>query len=65
MKKIEYKTIKVDTSAHIFSSKKLNEIDTELNELGKEGWDLVGVVPILRVGATHYGYYTFKRELKR
>ncbi len=56
MKKWEYKT----------SQSKLT--DTELNRLGKEGWELVSHTAVVAshfLGASDFKqYYVFKRELK-
>ena len=64
----EYKIVKYDASAfslghHPSSSDEL-EMQSDFNDLGEDGWDLVGVVTIdVAPGKTERCVYTFKREL--
>ncbi|WP_313383986.1 DUF4177 domain-containing protein [Chishuiella sp.] len=41
----------------------LKEIDKTLNEMGKEGWELISVQDFSQMGTISYFHYTFKREI--
>jgi hypothetical protein len=42
------------------------ELEPQLNVLGREGWELVSVVPVSQTnGFTNYLQYTFKRPINR
>lgn len=62
--KWEYKTIKMST--HTTSAAgKLNEaaFDKALNDLGEQGWELVGVFPLSQtIGETRDVVAAFKRQ---
>lgn len=65
MKKFEYKTLefqaddsKFTKSMHVDS----NEIETKLNDLGKEGWELVNSIDYVVNGFTIKVILFFKRE---
>lgn len=62
MKKLEYKTIEVQTSGFM-TQINVEETDKILNETGQEGWELVSTVPCTIGGGTTRLYYTFKREI--
>lgn len=58
MKRWEYKTYSADLDRHATSSK---DRDARLSALGKEGWELVSVVPS---GGDYYSFsWIFKREV--
>ena len=64
----EYKIVKYDASAfslgHDPSSSDELEMQRDFNDLGKEGWSLVGVVTIdIAPGKTERCVYTFRREI--
>lgn len=62
----EYKIIIPKTSG-FFTKKPAEAAETELNELGSQGWELVAVVPLQGASARTYGgatngfAYHFKR----
>lgn len=60
MKKFEYQTLffKTGLLKGSFENK-----DEELNKLGQEGWECVGVTPFNGAGSTTGMVYLFKREL--
>lgn len=63
MKRFEYKTIEVKPTGTWQLKFDTAEIDKILNELGKQGWELVAVES-RDMGGTVYGFhYTFKREM--
>ena len=64
MARWEYKTVEVKMKGWL--QKKLNpdEVDETLNELGRQGWELVNAEGWTTMqGATCAGVYTFKRPL--
>lgn len=70
--KYEYKILKI-ASMILFKTKndptvnadKPEEFENALNELGKEGWELVEIIePKGFVGLGDSGYCLFKREIK-
>ena len=50
MDKWEYKVLKVEKS--FFGTKDKEDPAVRLNELGKEGWELVSVIPLESGGST-------------
>ena len=65
MKKFEYKSVEFDTNG-FFSGGKLDskEFDRTLNDLGREGWELVSCVATSYArGETRWVYAVFKREV--
>lgn len=44
---------------------KLKDEDAKLNELGRKGWELVSVVPIVQAGSATNVHAFFKRTLER
>jgi hypothetical protein len=52
MKTWEYKTIKVGMNAMM------------VNEMGKDGWELISAIPDPQSSSINYLFYTFKRELQ-
>lgn len=62
-KKFEYKTMKFIPSGTFSIKFDLKEIDKTLNEMGKEGWELISVQDFSQMGTISYFHYTFKREI--
>jgi hypothetical protein len=66
--KYEYKTWTPELKGFI-QKKPKEDIDTELNKLGSDGWELIAVVPITSNMGTSYGgttgslVYYFKRAI--
>lgn len=66
MKKFEYKTIKISAESNFWGTKfdfNIDDIDSILNDYGREGWEMVSAQDIEYAGSTWYFHYTFKREL--
>lgn len=64
MKKFEYKTIKIKTKLSLFDNKlDAEEIDTEINTYGAQGWELQTIKQLQVSGTTSAYFYTFKREI--
>lgn len=65
MKKFEYFTYSLDKKIEGFDSFfDLNRATEKINELGREGWELVSVViQTFGMGDAKALIYTFKREL--
>lgn len=62
MKRFEYKTVKI-TPKSIWSTEiKSEEIDDVLNDLGREGWELVTVQDLSVSGSSFSYLYTLKRQ---
>jgi hypothetical protein len=62
MVSFEYKVITTDRS--FWSGKEKTDIEPILNDMGRDGWDLVSVVPVSSAGAgttTNLRYF-FKRQ---
>lgn len=58
----EFRTLRMNTAgAHLDTE----SLDMELNELGKEGWELLTVSPILSGGETMFLVYHFRRSEER
>jgi hypothetical protein len=58
----EYKTITVT----LFECRlKDKEVDTQFSEIGKDGWELVSVTPVVLKGETISLIHTFKRLAER
>jgi hypothetical protein len=60
MKKFEYKTVSF-AKAGLFKNK--TNPDEDLNKLGREGWECVGVYAPVSAGTSTEISYLFKREL--
>lgn len=64
MKHFQYKTIEKMPKGKWIKKFDTTEIDTILNRLGKEGWELVAVLDKkVGYGHTHSFFYTFKKEI--
>lgn len=62
MKKYEYKVFKVKPKS-VWSSKiEPEEIEKGLEELSKEGWELVSTTPITQTGTTMEIVFLLQRE---
>ena len=55
MKKWEYMILKLNPS--------LGGVE-EVNELGKDGWELAAAIPITELGITNMIYFVLKREMR-
>jgi hypothetical protein len=65
----EYKTVIIPIEFSGVIDKKvafstLDNLNGELNDLGKDGWELVSVLPISLVASTHWGIHYLKRKLE-
>lgn len=63
MKRFEYKTIEIKPKGSWSSKFDFVEIDKTLNELGRQGWELVAVESKEMSGTVYGFHYTFKREI--
>lgn len=63
MKKFEYKTIVIKPTGFWGMKMDSEEIDSALNEMGKQGWELTTVQDGLTASGVTAFYYTFKREI--
>jgi len=60
----EYRTVKLDATGFLGGKVDETELDRLLNDLGREGWDLVTAMDTnTGQGATRHVLYTFKRPL--
>ena len=60
--KWEYKTAPLKTTGWLKAKMDMAEIDSKLNELGSEGWELTGVTPLAAdYGKTGEVLFLFKR----
>jgi hypothetical protein len=62
MKRFEYKTVKIEPKGFWGTKLDENEIDKILNELGRQGWELVSMQDLAISGSSWTFHYTFKRE---
>ena len=56
----EYKVMKTEIS--IWSGKEKTDPEQFLSELGRDGWELVSVVPLSQGGTTNNLQFFFKRK---
>lgn len=64
MKTFEYKTVEIKPEGKWFAKFQQEQIDKQINELGKLGWELVAVVSKnVGYGSTEAFLYTFKRSI--
>jgi len=65
MKKFEYKTHVIDTKGFSGGKVEVDEIDSILNVMGQQGWELVRTeTTSLTQGATRCILFVFKREME-
>lgn len=62
MKRFEYKTVKISPKSIWNSEIKPEEIDDVLNDLGRQGWELVSVQDLTVSGMSISYLYTLKRQ---
>lgn len=63
MTKWEYQSVRVETHGISGGILETDEFDALLNQMGSEGWELVGVfTTIHRGGTTRFVIATFKRQ---
>lgn len=55
----EYKTMSVDAELDD------EQIDAQLTPLGKDGWELLSVNPMMDDGSTTFFMYTFRRRAEK
>jgi hypothetical protein len=60
MTSLEYKIVKTEKS--IWSGKDKSDTEKILTDLGRDGWDLVSVIPLSQGGTTNGLQYFFKRN---
>lgn len=66
MKKFEYKTITIPTMGWMKYKHDLEALDTQLNELGKQGWEIAVAVNNINVSNSYMGnVIILKREINR
>lgn len=58
----EYRVVALKTSTK--KQTKTESWTDILGELGKEGWELLAVIPILKSGSSHHVRCFFKKEVK-
>lgn len=63
MKRFEYKTLKIEPKGFWGTKLVAEEIDKILNELGRQGWELVCIQDLAVSGSSWTFHYTFKREI--
>ncbi|TCV07255.1 uncharacterized protein DUF4177 [Sphingobacterium alimentarium] len=62
MKRFEYKTLKIEPRGFWGNKLDAEEIDKVLNELGRQGWEMVSMQDLSVSGSSWTFHYTFKRE---
>ncbi|MCA5004423.1 DUF4177 domain-containing protein [Sphingobacterium bovistauri] len=62
MKRFEYKTIKIAPNSMWTTEIKVEDIEETLNDLGRQGWELVSVQDLSMSGTSFSYMYTFKRQ---
>ena len=62
MKRFEYKTLKIEPKGFWGTKLDPEEIDKILNELGRQGCELVTMQDLAVSGSSWAFHYTFKRE---
>ena len=65
MKQFEYKTLQFGPSGKWFKTVKMDdtELENQLNDMGKNGWELVNSIDHLKEGNTAKVIMLFKREI--
>lgn len=64
MKTFEYKTLEIKPEGKWIAKFDTNSMDAQINELGRQGWELVVITPKTIVNGTlEFYFYTFKRQI--
>lgn len=63
MKRFEYKTLKIEPKGFWGTKLDAEEIDKILNELGRQGWEMITMQDLAVHGNSWTFHYTFKREI--
>ena len=64
MKKFEYKTIQIPTKGWMKYKQDIEALDAQLNELGKQGWELAVSMNNIYVSNSYMGnVIVLKREI--
>ena len=65
MKQFEYKTLNLETNGKWYKQAKMNssELEVQLNDMGKNGWEIVNSMDHSREGNTVDGIILYKREI--
>jgi len=63
MRRFEYKTLKIEPKGFWGTKLDADEIDKILNDLGRQGWELVCMQDLAVSGSSWTFHYTFKREI--
>jgi len=63
MKRFEYKTLKIEPKGFWGTTLDAEEIDKILNELGRQGWEMITMQDLAVGGSSWTFHYTFKREI--
>jgi len=63
MKRFEYKTLKIKVTGFWNTELDLDHVDSTLNEMGSQGWELISIESKSISGSDYFYYYTFKREI--
>ncbi len=58
----EYKTLKFKKRSFFSGALNADELNQELNTLGRDGWELVSVCPAIFMGASHGLIAVLKRS---
>ena len=63
--KFEYKTLVYENSSGLWWKMDGNDLNSKINELGKDGWELASSFPICeKEGKTQSAVLMFKREAR-
>ena len=65
MRKFEYEVFKIELKTPTFGGKTVKEAELKerLNQLGKDGWELVTKIDSHKDGSTDSVFLLFKREI--
>ncbi|MCL2148748.1 MAG: DUF4177 domain-containing protein [Methanomassiliicoccaceae archaeon] len=65
MRQFEYKVVETKAKAWLAFGGKIDaaEAEIELNEMGRQGWELVETMALIGSGSTRRIVYLFKREI--
>ena len=65
MTKWEYKIVKIMMTRYVQSDLKTDEVEQALNNLGKEGWEVVNIFDLnMKDGKSSYVIASLKRPLQ-